>query len=234
MIVYGKNTWQALQSRPEIIKKIYVLSSLKDKELLNQLKKCSCPVSLCDRNQLDQLAKDSHHQGIVFDIKDIPNVDIQHLTKHAQIVVSLDGIQDPHNVGAILRTCECTGVDGLILTKHRSAGLSPSAIKTSAGAAFHVPVSTVNNLSQTIQQLKQEGFWVIGTDMENARDYREGIYDTKLCIVIGSEGKGISPLVKKHCDYMVSIPMVGKTSSLNASVACGVLLYQIYQARNPL
>lgn len=231
MIVYGKNVCMACLEEPHIISCIHLLNGFKDQEILSQIK--SIRTKYHSRQELDQLAKDTHHQGVVLEITQIPEASLSQLAK-GNVLVALDGIQDPHNVGAILRSCECTGVDGLLLTKHRSASLSATAIKTSAGAALHVPVCTVKNLSQALQELKAQGFWVIGTDMENARDYREGIYDTKICVVIGSEGKGISPLVKKHCDYMVSIPMEGKTSSLNASVACGVLLYQIYQMRNPL
>ncbi len=150
------------------------------------------------------------------------------------MIVALDGVQDPHNVGAILRSCDCTSVDGLILTKHKSAGLTPTAIKSSTGAAFTVPVSIVTNLSQTLKQLKKEGYWIVGSDMDQARDYREGMYDVPICLVIGSEGKGISPLVKKQCDYMVKLPMAGSITSLNASVACAVLLYEIYNQRHPL
>ena len=109
----------------------------------------------------------------------------------------MDGIQDPHNVGAILRTCDCAGVDGVILTKHNSCGLTPTVVKASTGAAYTVPVSIVTNLSQTLRNLKQEGYWVVGTDMKDAREYREGMYDSPTVLVIGSEGQGISNTCKK-------------------------------------
>ena len=154
--------------------------------------------------------------------------------KKPGLLVALDGIQDPHNVGAILRTCDCTGVDGVILTKHNSCGLTPTVVKASTGAAYTVPVSIVTNLSQTLRNLKQEGYWVVGTDMKDAREYREGMYDSPTVLVIGSEGQGISNLVKKQCDYMVYLPMVGSITSLNASVAAAVLMYEVYNQRNPI
>ena len=112
--------------------------------------------------------------------------------------------------------------------------MTPSAIKASTGAAYTVPTCIVNNLTNTLKTLKKQGYWIIGTDMEKARDYREGIYDVPICLVIGSEGKGMSPLVKKQCDYVVKLPMEGSITSLNASVACGILLYQIHSQRHPL
>ena len=120
------------------------------------------------------------------------------------------------------------------MTKHNSCGLTPTVVKASTGAAYTVPVSIVTNLSQTLRNLKQEGYWVVGTDMKDAREYREGMYDSPTVLVIGSEGLGISNLVKKQCDYMVYLPMVGSITSLNASVAAAVLMYEVYNQRNPI
>ncbi len=237
MIVYGKNVFSQIKNDPDAIQEIYIQKGMQDKTLVKTIENLRVPTYFKSRAELDKIAKDSHHQGIVCKVKEIQTFDISYLVKHAKklgLIVALDGVQDPHNVGAILRSCDCTGVDGLILTKHKSAGLTPTAIKTSTGAAYTVPVAVVTNLSKTLQQLKKEGYWIAGTDMDNARDYREGMYDSPTVLVIGSEGKGISPLVKKQCDYMISLPMVGKISSLNASVACAVVLYQIYSSRNPL
>lgn len=234
MIIYGKNVWKTISENPKQIKEIYIQSGLKDPSILQQVKASGLAYKVLNRQQLDTLTETSHHQGIACKVKDIQTVDVKQLMGKSQCIVALDGIQDPHNVGAILRTCDCTGVSGLILTKHKSAGLTPAAIKASTGAAYTVPVSIVNNLSNTLKQLKKEGYWIVGSDMDHARDYREGIYDVPICLVIGSEGKGISSLVKKQCDYMVSLPMEGKMTSLNASVACAVLLYEIHSQRNPL
>lgn len=234
MIIYGKNVWKTISDNPNQILEIYIQSGLKDQSILKQVKSSYIQFKMVSRQQLDQITETSSHQGIACKVKDIQTVGLNQIVGKNQLIVALDGIQDPHNVGAILRTCDCTGVSGLILTKHKSAGLTPAAIKASTGAAYTVPVSIVNNLSNALKQLKKEGYWIVGSDMDHARDYRDGIYDVPICLVIGSEGKGISPLVKKQCDYMVSLPMEGKMSSLNASVACAVLLYEIHSQRNPL
>ncbi|MGI6512724.1 MAG: 23S rRNA (guanosine(2251)-2'-O)-methyltransferase RlmB [Catenisphaera adipataccumulans] len=237
MKVYGKNVWKHLKQDPDRIKRIYLQDSLKDKRILNEVKNGQFSCRIVSRSELDRMTNHANHQGIVCEVKDIQTYSPDQLLQKAKtpgLLVALDGVQDPHNVGAVLRTCDCTGADGLILTKHNSAGLTPTVIKTSTGAAYSVPVSIVTNLSQTLKELKKAGYWIVGTDMEQARDYREGIYDVPLVLVIGSEGKGISPLVKKQCDYMVKLPMAGSIQSLNASVACGVVLYEIYSKRNPV
>lgn len=234
MIVYGKNVFTQIQNDSDSIEAIYVLKGIKDKKILSMLGDVNCPVSYVDRNTLDKKAKNTHHNGIVCKVKEIPTYTMEELVskaKHPGLFVALDGIQDPHNLGAILRSCDCTGVQGVFITKHNSAPLTSTAIKASTGAAYTVPVSVVTNLSQTLKSLKKEGYWIVGSDMDNARNYKEGIYDVPLVLVIGSEGKGISPLVKKQCDYMVSLPMVGSITSLNASVACAVLLYEILSNR---
>ncbi len=236
MIVYGKNVWNQIQNQPDQIQEIYVQQGLKDRSIEKKIQRQFPDYKIKTRKEMDAIAQTTSHQGIVCKVKEIPTYSLEQLVSRAQnqLFVVLDGIQDPHNVGAILRSCDCTGVDGLILSKHRSAGLTPAAVKSSTGAAYTVPVSIVANVSNALKFFKEKGYWIIGTDMENARDYRQGIYDVPVVLVIGSEGKGISTLVKKQCDYMISIPMQGSISSLNASVACAVVLYQIYNQRNPL
>lgn len=234
MIVYGKNVFTMIEKDADLIEQIYLLKDLKDKRILQRVQALKLPYTFLNRAQMDKKAGNPHHQGIICETRDIKTYSYEELLKKAKtpgLFVALDGIQDPHNLGAILRTCDCTGVQGVFITKHNSSPLTPTAIKASTGAAYTVPVSIVTNLSQTLRNLKKEGYWVVGSDMDNARDYREGIYDVPLVLVIGSEGKGISPLVKKQCDYMVSLPMVGTITSLNASVACAVLLYQIFSNR---
>lgn len=234
MIVYGKNVFTMIERDADLIEQIYLLKDLKDKRILQRVQALKLPYTFLNRAQMDKKAGNPYHQGIICETQDIKTYSYEELLKKAKtpgLFVALDGIQDPHNLGAILRTCDCTGVQGVFITKHNSSPLTPTAIKASTGAAYTVPVSIVTNLSQTLRNLKKEGYWVVGSDMDNARDYREGIYDVPLVLVIGSEGKGISPLVKKQCDYMVSLPMVGTITSLNASVACAVLLYQIFSDR---
>lgn len=239
MLVYGRNVFNQIQNDPDSIEELYVQQGIKDKNIQREIQSLNCNKRAVSRSFLDKMTKNASHQGIVAKVKEIPTYSIQDLLSKKDkdkkgLYVALDGVQDPRNVGAILRTCDCVGADGVILCKHNSAGLTPAAIKASTGAAYTVPVSIVTNLSQTLKSLKKEGYWVVGTDMDHARDYRKGMYEEPTIIVIGSEGKGISPIVKKQCDYMVTLPMVGTITSLNASVACAVLLYEVLNHRQPL
>ena len=238
MIVYGRNVFNQIQNDPEAIEELFVQQGLKDKKIQNEIQNIHCKKNVVPRATLDKMTKNASHQGIAAKVKEIPTYTMDELLARKKnskgLYVALDGIQDPHNVGAILRTCDCVGADGVILCKHNSAGLTPAAIKASTGAAYTVPVAVVTNLSQTLKSLKKEGYWVVGTDMDNARDYRKGMYEEPTVVVIGSEGKGMSPIVKKQCDYMVTLPMVGTITSLNASVACAVLLYEVLNHRQPL
>jgi 23S rRNA (guanosine2251-2'-O)-methyltransferase len=148
------------------------------------------------------------------------------------LLLALDSIQDTHNLGAILRTAECSGVDGVILTKHNSAPINESVVKTSTGATEHLMICQVNNLASTLTQLKDEGFWIAGSSLENSREYTEVDYNLPLVLVLGNEEKGIRRLTAEKCDFLVKIPMKGKIQSLNVSVAAGVLLFEINRKRN--
>ena len=147
------------------------------------------------------------------------------------IILILDEIQDPHNVGAILRSAECSGVNGVIITKHHSATITSTVTKVSAGATEHLKICQVNNLSQTIDELKEKGFWLIGSSLENAKDYNEVDYKIPIALIVGNEEKGIRKLTASKCDFLVKIPMSGKIQSLNVSVATGVLLFEILRQR---
>lgn len=148
------------------------------------------------------------------------------------LLLILDSIQDTHNVGAILRSADCSGVDGIIVTKHNSAPINETVVKTSAGASEHVKIAQVNNLSQTINELKQNGFWIVGSYLEGAKDYTKVDYKMPIAVIVGNEEKGIRKLTADKCDYLVRIPMKGKIQSLNVSVATGVLLFEILRQRN--
>lgn len=148
------------------------------------------------------------------------------------LLLILDSIQDTHNVGAILRSADCSGVDGIIVTKHNSAPINETVVKTSAGASEHVKIAQVNNLSQTIDELKQNGFWIVGSYLEGAKDYTKVNYKMPIAVIVGNEEKGIRKLTADKCDYLVRIPMKGKIQSLNVSVATGVLLFEILRQRN--
>ena len=151
----------------------------------------------------------------------------------APLILILDSIQDTHNVGAILRTAECSGVQGVIITKHNSAPINATVVKTSAGATEHIKISQVNNLANTIDELKENGFWIIGSTLENAKPFTEVDYNIPVALIVGNEEKGIRRLTAEKCDHLVKIPMMGKLQSLNVSVATGIILFEILRQRQP-
>lgn len=237
--VYGKNVIKQLLQQDKKIYEILLLDTLKDASLQDEIKHHKIPLKVLGRKKMDALLRCENHQGVAAKIDDYKTYEIEDLISgvpegKTPLFVMLDGLEDPHNLGAILRTCDCVGVDGIIIGKHRSVSLTPTVAKVSTGAIDTIKVAMVGNLSQTLQTLKKQGFWVAGADALDAQDYRRAQYDMPLVLVIGSEGFGISPLVRKHCDFAISLPMEGSVTSLNASVACAVLLYQIHAQRNPL
>ena len=150
------------------------------------------------------------------------------------LLLILDSIQDTHNVGAILRSADCSGVDGIIITKNNSAPINETVVKTSAGASEHVKITLINNLAQTIDELKQNGFWIVGSYLEGAKDYTKVDYKVPIAVIVGNEEKGIRKLTADKCDHLIRIPMKGKIQSLNVSVATGVLLFEILRQRSIL
>lgn len=235
--IYGKNVvLQAIERK----KKIYDLIVASNQDMLiKDLKKRNIPFRVMDKNQMDKKFKYEKHQGIIAQIDDYKTYDIQEvlnsIPKERQgLFVLLDGIEDPHNLGAILRSADATGVDGVIIGKNRSVSLNATVAKVSTGAIDNVKVCEVTNLSQTIEQLKKVGYWVVGTSVVDSLDYRKIDASVPLVLVIGNEGSGISRLVAKKCDYMVHIPMLGTVESLNASVSCAVLLYGVLNSRLPI
>lgn len=240
MIVYGKNVFETLQDQPDQIKEIYIQSGLRDEKIQKLLTKLPSNIRLktVTRKDLDKLTNRGVHNGVAAKVKDLPTMDISDLARQAlkkkdkPLLIALDEIQDPHNVGAILRSADAAGADGVILCKHNSAGLTPAAVKTSAGAAYSMPVASVSSLSNGLKQLKDLGYWIAGTDFDaSSVDYRKPDYDSPLVLVIGNEGKGMSSAVKKQCDFKVHLPMNGSVQSLNASVAAGILMYEIQNRR---
>lgn len=217
MYVYGKNVAKDLNSK---IEKAYVVNNFKDKELLKKIK---AQIIYVDKKRLDSMV-DGVHQGIILKIADYEYKDISELTN--DIVVILDHLEDPHNLGAIIRTCEAAGIKDIILPKDRSVQVNSTVMKTSAGCLDRVNLYQVTNLVQTITYLKKQGFWIIGTDMEGT-DYKKLDYQGKIAIIIGNEGNGMSRLVKESCDFIASIPMYGTVNSLNASVAAGIILFEV-------
>ncbi len=204
--------------------------------ILAKAKEKQIPIKEVDSKKLDFLAGNENHQGIIAmaAVKEYSSVeDIFALAEKRQekpFIVVLDEVEDPHNLGAIIRTAECTGVHGIIIPKRRSATLSFAVGKASAGAVEYVPVARVTNIANTIDELKERGLWVFGADM-NGTDYTGCDFDGAVALVIGNEGKGIGRLVREKCDQIVSLPMKGKINSLNASVAAGVLMYAVSSKR---
>ena len=204
--------------------------------ILAKAKKKNIPIKEVDPRKLDYTSGHANHQGIIAfaAVKEYASVDdifeLAESRGEKPFIVVLDEIEDPHNLGAIIRTAECTGVHGIIIPKRRSVGLSFAVSKASAGAVEYVPVARVTNISNTIEELKKRGVWVYGADM-NGEDYTKCDLSGACAIVIGNEGKGISRLVRQKCDVIVSLPMKGKINSLNASVAAGILMYHAAKGR---
>lgn len=206
------------------------------KEIIAVAKDKGVNIQYWDRSKLDSIARGIRHQGVLAQVAPVQYAeleDILQVTKDRNeppFIVLLDELEDPHNLGAILRTADAAGVHGVLIPKHRSCPLSATVAKTSAGAVEHVPVARVGNLVQTIKKLKQEGLWVAAADMDG-KDYYDTDLTGPLLLIIGSEGQGVGRLVKEQCDFVVRIPMVGKINSLNASVAGSILMYEAMKQR---
>lgn len=224
MRVYGKNVAKEILQKPKTIKKAYIYDNFKDEEILNQLKKENIPCKFLDKRALDKL-EEGNHQGIILEIDDYNYCLLEKLLSR-EIIVILDHLEDPHNFGAIIRTCEAAGINSIIIPKDRSVKVNATVMKTSAGTLENVDICVVTNLVNTIKTLKDNNFWIIGTDMEGT-NYRMLDYKGKIAIVIGNEGKGLSRLVEENCDFIAKIPMKGKVNSLNASVAAALVIYEV-------
>lgn len=232
MLVYGRNVAVEYLKKVEKIKKIYLQDNFKDEKLKSLIENSKIPVVVKRKYELDELAN-GVHQGIILDVVDFSytNLDDVISGKENCCLVILDHLEDPHNLGAIIRTAEAALVDGIVIPKDRGVTVNATVIKTSVGAIENIPISMVTNLSNTIQDLKKEGFWIVGTDMENSQDYRDIDYSGKVAIIIGNEGSGMSRLVRESCDFIARIPMYGKVNSLNASVAAGLMIYEVVRQK---
>ena len=189
------------------------------------------------RQKLDEVSQTKNHQGVIAIVSEHEYAEVDDILRSAAekgekpFIIILDNITDPHNLGAVIRTAECAGAHGVIIPKRRSVGLTAVVGKTSAGALEYMPVARVTNIARTIEELKKQGVWVACADMDG-EDYYDASLDGAIALVIGSEGEGVSRLVKEKCDFTVSIPMYGKISSLNASVAGALLMYEVVRQRN--
>ena len=206
------------------------------KEIIAVAKEKGVNIQYWDRSKLDSIARGIRHQGVLAQVAPVQYAELEDILQVAKdrneppFIVLLDELEDPHNLGAILRTADAAGVHGVLIPKHRSCPLSATVAKTTAGAVEHVPVARVGNLVQTIKKLKQEGLWVAAADMDG-KDYYDTDLTGPLLLIIGSEGQGVGRLVKEQCDFVVRIPMVGKINSLNASVAGSILMYEAMKQR---
>lgn len=231
MLVYGRNVAKEVLQNPKNVKKVILQDGFDDKKINSLLEKCKFEVLYKKKIEMDNLCNGTH-QGIILDIKDYRYSSINDIcSSDSDFVVILDHLEDPHNLGAIIRTCEAAGVSYIIMPKDRQVMVNSTVMKTSAGALSNVHIAVVSNLVNAIDKLKDNGFWVVGTAMEDSVDYRSIDYNGKIALVIGNEGKGISRLVRESCDFVATIPMFGKINSLNASVASGIMIYEVVRNR---
>ena len=235
MYIYGKNVAKEKLQSNDKINKAYVSKKFKDNEILDQLFKRNIRVNFVDNKVLDSKV-DGLHQGIILDIDEFKTYELNEFLDNLKTnnnyhtLVMLDHLEDPHNFGAIIRTSEALGVEGIIIPNDRSVSITSTVVKTSAGAIENIKIIKVPNLTATISKLKEKNYWIVGTDMKG-QNYREIDYNMNVCLVIGNEGKGMSKIVRDNCDFIASIPMAGKINSLNASVSCGIILSQIVSGR---
>jgi 23S rRNA (guanosine2251-2'-O)-methyltransferase len=206
-------------------------------DLLDLIKSNGIAVQFVPKQKLDQLSKSAQHQGVVASIAAYRYAELDDLFALAKergetpFFMMLDNVEDPHNLGSILRTADASGCHGVIIPKRRSVGLTSVVAKASTGAIEYVPVARVANLANTMDSLKKQGIWFAGTAADGSEDYRSADYSIPLCLVIGNEGAGMSQLVRKKCDFLISLPMRGKVTSLNASVAASLLMYEVLRHR---
>ena len=235
--IYGRNTIKSALKEGKVTK-LYLQNSIRDRELEQECEKRGIKVIVKTIKELDQMVH-GVHQGMVAEVVNYEFVSLEHLINKSKkakypLLVLLDGIKDPHNLGAIMRSCDAFGAQGIIVGKHNQVGLTATVAKVSTGAIDHIPVAQVGNLNQAIKTLKEEGFWVVASDGGANQDYRQIDYKCPILLVVGSEGEGISRLVLTNSDFIVKIPMCGSVNSLNASVAAAIFLAEIYNNRFPL
>lgn len=223
MHVYGKNVANEVIEK-ETIKRAYIYKKFKEQDIIDKIREKHIPIKFVDKEILNRIER-SNHQGIILEIEDYSYSSLDEIEKE-NVIIMLDHLEDPHNFGAIIRTVEAAGYKSIIIPKDRSVEVNSTVIKTSVGTIENVKIAKVNNLVNTIKELKDKGYWVIGTDMQGD-NYKSIDYTGKIVIIIGNEGKGISRLVKENCDFTASIPMRGKVNSLNASVAAALLIYEV-------
>ena len=240
--LYGRNAArECLRARRRHIHRVLIAQTIQKtalvKEVVTLAQNIKIPIQSVAKRELDRVAKG--HQGIVLEVGRYPTVDVTEILKRAKklespaFILTLDHIEDPHNLGAMLRTAEAVGVHGVIIPRQRAVGVTPAVVKASAGAAEHVWIADVSNLAQTLKKVKQAGPWVVGLENKpEATPFYQANLADPIIVVVGSEGKGMSRLVRETCDFLVKLPMQGHIESLNASVAAALILYEVWRARS--
>lgn len=229
--ICGKNACLEAINANRKIYKAYITKNFPEKNsfIIKKLEEKKISIDVVDKQVLDKLGL---HQGIALDVDDYKIYSLEEvLTKEKQYFLILDGIVDPHNLGAIIRTADATKLDGIIIPKNRSVSINSTVVKVSCGGIEYVKIIEVNNINRCIDTLKEKGFWIYGTDMNDKLDYTSIDINTSVAVVIGNEGEGMSRLVKEKCDYIISIPMVGHVESLNASVSASIIMYEILRKK---
>ena len=241
-VIYGINSVsEALKARGRGFEWVGVAKERNDLRLQRIIEECrrnSVAVRFLPRVELDRLASTGAHQGVVAVTSGKQYADLDDVIAAKRgaysLLVILDGVEDPHNLGAILRTSEAAGVDGVVIPERRAAGVTGTVAKASAGASAHLPIARVTNIARTLEDLKSKNIWTVGLGERGQQNYDAVDYKMDCAIVLGAEGKGLHDLVAKKCDFLVSIPMLGKVSSLNVSVAGGIVLYEVVRQRRKL
>jgi 23S rRNA (guanosine2251-2'-O)-methyltransferase len=240
--IIGKNpVLEALRSQRDINKILIAEGSQRGpmQQITELAKEANVIVQFVPKKKLDQLT-DGIHQGVLAYVAAYQYAELDDLFDAAQkkgedpFFIILDEIEDPHNLGSIMRTADAVGAHGIIIPKRRAVGLTSTVAKASTGAIEYIPVARVTNLARTIEELKERGVWIAGTDARGSQDYRKQDFTMPIGLVIGSEGKGMGRLIREKCDFLIHLPMAGKVTSLNASVAAALLMYEVYRNRNPL
>ncbi|MBR6690514.1 MAG: 23S rRNA (guanosine(2251)-2'-O)-methyltransferase RlmB [Bacilli bacterium] len=230
MLVFGKNVALEYLNSDKKIYKAFIQNNFNDYDLMNKIKHKNIKVQTLQKIDMDKKVS-GLHQGIILDVEDYKYADIYDIISDTDsLLVMLDHIEDPHNFGAIIRSCEAAGVDGIIIPTDRSVEVNSTVIKTSVGTTEKMKIARVTNLNSTIKLLKDKGYWIFGTDMDGT-DYTKLDYKGKTCIICGNEGSGMSKLVRENCDFIASIPMMGEVNSLNASVATAIIVFEAVKQR---
>ena len=238
-VIYGINAvTEALKARGRALEWVGVTKERHDLRLQRVVEECrrqGVAVRFLTRTEIERMTHDNGHQGVLAVTSEKRYNDLDDLlaAKRAEysLIVVLDGVEDPHNLGAILRTADAAGVDGVAIPERRAAGVTGTVVKVSAGASEHLPIAKVTNISRTLEELKSKNLWTVGLDERGTQSYETLDYKMDCAIVLGAEGKGLHDLVRKKCDFLISIPMLGKVPSLNVSVAAAIVLYEIVRQR---